>query len=157
MTSFIAAGGSGRSTSVIPAVPAASSVTRIAFIWTPLCISPRLHDIFGSPISGARNLCVLITQIELENSHGKGEGSGGPDVPAAQADQHRAHESQACRRNGHQIRNPAGCSHGCSHRPPWPGGIPNPLRFDRIWGANLGANRPRIATHSVARRGAPDP
>src|SRR5438874_12066159 len=32
MTSFIAAGGSGRSTSVIPAVPAASSVTTIAFI-----------------------------------------------------------------------------------------------------------------------------
>src|SRR4051794_26666098 len=32
MTSSIAAGGSGRSTSVIPAVPAASSVTTIAFI-----------------------------------------------------------------------------------------------------------------------------
>jgi hypothetical protein len=32
MTSFIAAGGSGRPTSVIPAVPAASSVTTIAFI-----------------------------------------------------------------------------------------------------------------------------
>src|SRR5947209_19747385 len=32
MTSFIAAGGSGRSTSVIPAVPAASSATTIAFI-----------------------------------------------------------------------------------------------------------------------------
>jgi hypothetical protein len=30
---LIAAGGSGRSTSVIPAVPAASSVTTIAFIW----------------------------------------------------------------------------------------------------------------------------
>src|SRR3954453_2901837 len=33
MTSFIAADGSGRSTSLIPAVPAASSVTTIAFIW----------------------------------------------------------------------------------------------------------------------------
>src|ERR1044072_7424099 len=32
MTSLIAAGGSGRSTSVIPAIPAASSVTTIAFI-----------------------------------------------------------------------------------------------------------------------------
>src|SRR4051795_5828277 len=32
MTSFIAAGGSGRCTSVMPAVPAASSVTTIAFI-----------------------------------------------------------------------------------------------------------------------------
>src|SRR5262245_39240398 len=36
MTSLIAAGGSGRSTSVIPAVPAASSVTTIAFIRHPL-------------------------------------------------------------------------------------------------------------------------
>src|SRR6266576_3200670 len=33
MTSLMAAGGSGRSTSVIPAVPAAWSVTTIAFIW----------------------------------------------------------------------------------------------------------------------------
>ncbi|HET8536725.1 MAG TPA: hypothetical protein VFL73_06040, partial [Solirubrobacteraceae bacterium] len=32
MTSFIAAGGSGRSTSAIPAVPAALSVTTIAFM-----------------------------------------------------------------------------------------------------------------------------
>jgi hypothetical protein len=32
MTSFIAAGGSGRSTSFIPAVPAAWSVTTIAFM-----------------------------------------------------------------------------------------------------------------------------
>src|SRR3954470_9386001 len=32
MTSFIAAGGSGRCTRVMPAVPAASSVTTIAFI-----------------------------------------------------------------------------------------------------------------------------
>src|SRR6266576_2940309 len=37
MTSFIAAGGSGRSTSVIPAVPAAWSVTTIAFIVPPPC------------------------------------------------------------------------------------------------------------------------
>src|SRR3954453_14465676 len=33
MTSLIAAGGSGRFTSVIPAGPAARSVTTIAFIW----------------------------------------------------------------------------------------------------------------------------
>src|SRR5947209_3256788 len=38
MTSFIAACGSGRSTSVIPAVPAAWSVTTIAFIvHLPVC------------------------------------------------------------------------------------------------------------------------
>jgi hypothetical protein len=39
MTSFIAAGGSGRCTSVIPAVPAASSVTTIAFIGAVLPVS----------------------------------------------------------------------------------------------------------------------
>jgi catechol 2,3-dioxygenase-like lactoylglutathione lyase family enzyme len=33
MTSLIAAGGSGRSTNLIPAVPAARSVTTMAFIW----------------------------------------------------------------------------------------------------------------------------
>jgi hypothetical protein len=38
MTSFIAAGGSGRFTSFIPAVPAAWSVTTIAFIiHLPVC------------------------------------------------------------------------------------------------------------------------
>jgi hypothetical protein len=38
---LIAAGGSGRSTSVIPAVPAASSVTTIAFIGhLPVSLSP---------------------------------------------------------------------------------------------------------------------
>jgi hypothetical protein len=41
MTSFIAAGGSGRSTSVIPAAPAASSVTTIAFIPHLPVSSPR--------------------------------------------------------------------------------------------------------------------
>src|SRR4051794_39689347 len=40
MTSFIAAGGSGRSTSVIPAVPAAWSVTTIAFIWDTSLYQP---------------------------------------------------------------------------------------------------------------------
>src|SRR6266516_3769753 len=41
MTSFIAGSGSGRSTSVIPAVPAASSVTTIAFIRHLPVSSPR--------------------------------------------------------------------------------------------------------------------
>src|SRR2546423_13609837 len=49
MTSFIAAGGSGRSTSVIPAVPAASSVTTIAFIQhLPCRVLAFLHE----PIAG---------------------------------------------------------------------------------------------------------
>jgi hypothetical protein len=43
MTSFIAAIGSGRSTSVIPAVPAASSVTTIAFI-RHLTVPSRVLD-----------------------------------------------------------------------------------------------------------------
>src|SRR5262249_47469198 len=41
MTSFIAAGGLGRSTSFIPAVPAAWSVTTIAFMGT---VSSVIHD-----------------------------------------------------------------------------------------------------------------
>src|SRR5436309_14070795 len=45
MTSFIAAGGSGRSTSFIPAVPAAWSVTTIAFME----LSPRS---FGGNVAG---------------------------------------------------------------------------------------------------------
>src|ERR1700745_228102 len=56
MTSFIAGSGSGRSTSVIPAVPAAWSVTTIAFMaiassviclwgaWTGPCRSPATAD-----------------------------------------------------------------------------------------------------------------
>src|SRR5436309_4185050 len=63
MTSFIAAGGSGRSTSVIPAVPAASSVTTIAFIWTPLYQpSPTRHLRFTTA-SPTPNVGVLSTQI----------------------------------------------------------------------------------------------
>src|SRR4051812_29414741 len=57
MTSFIAAGGSGRSTSVIPAVPAASSVTTIAFIRDlPVSSSHLLAD-----WAWLVRLCVLRT------------------------------------------------------------------------------------------------
>src|SRR5215471_18905084 len=49
MTSFIAAGGSGRSTSFIPAVPAAWSVTTIAFIVRLPVSSPRLHGCRSTP------------------------------------------------------------------------------------------------------------
>src|SRR5262245_11597289 len=47
MTSFIAAGGSGRSPSVIPAVPAASSVTTIAFIWDLPVAGPSMPPAGG--------------------------------------------------------------------------------------------------------------
>src|SRR3954454_8202236 len=49
MTSLIAAGGSGRSTSVIPANPAASSVTTIAFILHLAVSRMRLHRTLDSP------------------------------------------------------------------------------------------------------------
>src|SRR4051794_26682007 len=52
MTSFIAAGGSGRSTSVIPAGPAASSVATIAFIPHLRLSSPRVLQ--SSPIQQPR-------------------------------------------------------------------------------------------------------
>src|SRR4051794_1353998 len=51
MTSFIAAGGSGRSTSVIPAAPAASSVTTIAFIRDLPVSSSRLWPTQGQAAS----------------------------------------------------------------------------------------------------------
>src|SRR5881394_163144 len=58
MTSFIAAGGSGRSASVIPASPAASSVTTIAFIRNLLypalactALSAQQHERNGEPRS----------------------------------------------------------------------------------------------------------
>src|SRR5689334_3833673 len=57
MTSFIAAGGSGRSASFIPAVPAACSVTTIAFI-------VRL------PVCGGSSSVADETKIERRNSMG---------------------------------------------------------------------------------------
>src|ERR1044072_83410 len=52
MTSLIAASGSGRSMSVIPAVPAASSVTTIAFIGHLPVSSSRLLQIPLSRLCG---------------------------------------------------------------------------------------------------------
>src|SRR5262249_34321112 len=49
MTSFIAAGGSGRSTSVIPAAPAAWSVTTIAFMG----IASSITCLFGGSRTNA--------------------------------------------------------------------------------------------------------
>src|SRR4029453_8475583 len=49
MTSFFAACGSGRSTSVIPPVPAAWSVTTIAFIVRLPVSSPHLHGCRSTP------------------------------------------------------------------------------------------------------------
>src|SRR6266404_176181 len=51
MTSFIAAGGSGRSTSVIPAVPAAWSVTTIAFMG----IASSVICLFGALMGACRS------------------------------------------------------------------------------------------------------
>src|SRR5438552_10104383 len=49
MTSFIAAGGSGRSTSFIPAVPAAWSVTTIAF----MIIFSAVSCLFGGNVAAS--------------------------------------------------------------------------------------------------------
>src|SRR5438046_5773606 len=51
MTSFIAAGGSGRSTSFIPAVPAAWSVTTIAFMG----IVSSVISLFGALMGACRS------------------------------------------------------------------------------------------------------
>src|SRR5438270_11101759 len=57
MTSLIAVGGSGRSTSVIPAVPAASSVTTIAFMG----IVSSLICLFG--VTRTNAVCHLQAQL----------------------------------------------------------------------------------------------
>src|SRR4051794_29379960 len=59
MTSFIAAGGSGRSTSVIPAVPAALSVTTIALI-RDLPVSSARPSVRGGDESGDRDDCLHL-------------------------------------------------------------------------------------------------
>src|SRR5438270_9511133 len=60
MTSLIAVGGSGCSTSVIPAVPAASSVTTIAFMG----IVSSLICLFG----GTRTNAVCHLQAQLSTA-----------------------------------------------------------------------------------------
>src|ERR1700745_2744920 len=70
MTSFIAAGGSGRSTTVIPAVPAASSVTTIAFMG----IVSSLICLFGGsrPNADDRLPADPLGRIEVCNRTGEG-------------------------------------------------------------------------------------
>src|SRR5215813_2376821 len=61
MTSFIAADGSGRSASVIPAVPAASSVTTIALIG----IASRLSECRARVPAATDAICVSRHVLEL--------------------------------------------------------------------------------------------
>src|SRR6266571_4565566 len=73
MTSFIAAGGSGRSTSFIPAVPAAWSVTTIAFIGivsSVICLSGGKVHGRKAPRPGA--LKVVLRQPERLAAAGAG-------------------------------------------------------------------------------------
>src|SRR6185436_15350032 len=67
MTSLIAAGGSGRSTSVIPAVPAASSVTTIAFIRDLPVAGPRMPAADGRCGRPAR-LFIAIGAFHTDES-----------------------------------------------------------------------------------------
>src|SRR5204863_6102714 len=76
MTSFIAAGGSGRSTSVIPAVPAASSVTTIAFIG----IVSSLICLFGGSRTNADDRLPADPLGRVEGCNGIVEGRDVADV-----------------------------------------------------------------------------
>src|SRR4051795_6681617 len=76
MTSFIAAGGSGRSTSVIPAVPAASSVTTIAFIG--IVSSPV--SLFGGSRTNADDRLPADPLGRVEGGDGIVEGRDVADV-----------------------------------------------------------------------------
>src|SRR4051794_6609579 len=72
MASLIAAGGSGCSTSVIPAVPAASSVTTIAFIGD---LRARTYDFdrsynlsagWGASVAAARRSVALLAPEKVD-------------------------------------------------------------------------------------------
>src|SRR3546814_1406459 len=71
MTSFIAACGSGRSTSVIPAVPAAWSVTTIAFkvlVSSVICFSPAVIAARDDVFQYAASILSITAEIVLRRS-----------------------------------------------------------------------------------------
>src|SRR4051812_33898003 len=76
MTSFIAAGGSGRSTSVILAVPAVSSVATIAFMG--IVSSPI--SLFGGSRANADDRLPADPLGRVEGCNGIVEGRDGADV-----------------------------------------------------------------------------
>src|SRR3954451_6665930 len=76
MTSFIAGGGSGRSTSVIPAVPAASSVATIAFMG--IVSSPI--SLFGGSLANADDRLPADPLGRVEGGNGIVEGRDVADV-----------------------------------------------------------------------------
>src|SRR6516225_1701288 len=76
MTSFIAAAGSGRSTSVIPAVPAASSVTTIAFMGIVSSLICR----FGGSRTNADDRLPANPLRRVEGCNGIVEGRDVADV-----------------------------------------------------------------------------
>src|SRR2546429_4733959 len=85
MTSFIAAGGSGRSTSLIPAVPAACSVTTIAFmgiVSSVICLLGGNVASMGAYRSrtNADDRLPLASLGPVEGGDGIVEGRDGADV-----------------------------------------------------------------------------
>src|SRR4051795_7367039 len=76
MTSFIAAGGSGRSTSVSPAVPAVSSVATIAFMGI---VSSKV-SLFGCSRTNADDRLPADPLGRVEGGNGIVEGRDGADV-----------------------------------------------------------------------------
>src|SRR5689334_405966 len=82
MTSFIAAGGSGRSTNVIPAVPAASSVTTIAFIrHLPLSSSRLCGESQHLVRRALRSITVLMDTWVVFRPVGRGVSGPGTRHP----------------------------------------------------------------------------
>src|SRR6266576_1454996 len=79
MTSFIAACGSGRSTSFIPAVPAAWSVTTIAF----MMIFSSVICLFGENVAGLESPFDILCQGPCVASEGEGGTAALPAVDVA--------------------------------------------------------------------------
>src|SRR3954465_15802765 len=76
MTSLIAAGGSGRSTSVIPAIPAASSFTTIAFMQ----VVSSLVCLFGGSRTNANDRLPADPLGRVEGCNGIVEGRDVADI-----------------------------------------------------------------------------
>src|SRR4051794_39748718 len=97
MTSFIAAGGSGRSTSLIPAVPAASSVTTIAFMgiaFSPICLFGGSRTNAGIWVSGARSQSVDTRPEEVSDDRLVSRLGAGPTIMPPRL-LHRRHSGTA--------------------------------------------------------------
>src|SRR5215470_17705727 len=107
MTSFIAAGGSGRSTSFIPGIPAAWSVTTIAFMG----IVSSIICLFGGNLA-SMGACRSRTNADdrlaadplgrIEGGDGVVEGGDVADVRAQSSVPHSPHDLAQLGAIGHE-------------------------------------------------------